>query len=412
MNIKPITKLHGTLKLSGSKSILQRILLISLFLKDEMSVTNWSDSEDVREMAKAIGVEAIENQVTLNDTCLRSRFHIEESATALRFLMVYASLQAGKETIISIGERLSERPHDELIKTMITLGATIAKNNRDIVVLGANPKVESLVIDAGISSQYISALLLCAPCFEKGLTIQINSPIVSKNYIDLTIALMDEFGIQIEEKESTYIIPAQSRYNAKSEFTCEADLSSAVYPLSLGLFSEEGIGVTPISNHTKQPDFVFWKLLSDAGADIKLHYTEKTEETVLIAKKSDYKGFNFNARRAPDLVPVLSILALFATTETVIYNVGYLKHKESDRVTGIIENLKLIGAEINLDEDMLKINPLTVEPNEIELDSYNDHRLAMSFYILNQLFPQVSVNSMSSVKKSYSNFVSDINSLR
>ncbi len=409
---KPKLDLHGTIELEGSKSILQRLILISLFLKDELRVTNWSSSNDVTEMSKAVGVESTEKDVLLSVSCLQDTIHIDESATALRFLVTYASLNEGKKTSITMGKRLAKRPHDILFDLLRKLGAAIDVIDCRIDIVGSKPTLKSIDVPANVSSQYISALLLCAPLFENGLTFKLIPPIVSKNYIELTIALMTTFGITVSYEENVITIPPKSNYKDINNFTCEADLSSAIYPLCVGLFSEKGIGVTPISNHTKQPDFVFWKLLSDAGADIKLHYREDSEEAVLISKLTDYDGFTFDAMRAPDLVPALALLALFADTESMITNVDYLKNKESNRVVGIVNNFKLLGADIEYNDSTLTIQPLSDNPNSVTLDTQNDHRLAMVFYIITLMFPQVSINERDSIGKSYPHFIDDIANLK
>ncbi|MBN2829691.1 MAG: hypothetical protein JXR56_05180, partial [Candidatus Cloacimonetes bacterium] len=212
------------------------------------------------------------------------------------------------------------------------------------------------------------------------------------------------------------------------EYICEVDASSYVYPASLGLFSPEGIRVPFAGLLSKQPDAIFLMLISKAKGDIELDFPTNPRISELcpfqptknifnfpnqglITKLSDYQGFDFDVNQAPDLTIVLAFLSLFATTSSIFRNINHLRYKESDRVQGLVDNFSRLGVEINVEDNVLTIEPLTKEPANVLLDTHNDHRLAIIFYMLSLLFPQVSVSETESIAKSYPRFSQDLEKL-
>ncbi|MDP8231835.1 MAG: hypothetical protein P9L91_04105 [Candidatus Zophobacter franzmannii] len=403
--IKPTLHLSGDVEVEGSKSILQRILLISLFFNDDLIVENWSQAEDVSGMAKALGHNCLENTIRLKPSKLSNSITIRESATSFRFLLTYAALQPNVVTTIEVGDNLSTRPHKILIDVLEDLGAEIEITGNRYRVTGVFPQKSSIKLQGDVSSQYISALLLCAPLFPNGLQIELTTQGVSKAYLDLTIKMMLNFGIDVHFEDQTYTAKVGSKYHNPGRYICEPDFSSIVYPLCMGLFSEDGVRIPFIGTFSSQPDFLIIPILIYARADIKLSGRELT------TKLSEFKGTLINLRDTPDLLPVLAFIALFAKSISIFNGLEHLKYKESNRVENLIVNFKRLGASVSYEDGKLAVLPLIKAPESVVLDTQNDHRYAMIYYMISLLFPQVSVSETESIAKSYPNFIRDIEKL-
>jgi 3-phosphoshikimate 1-carboxyvinyltransferase len=173
----------------------------------------------------------------------------------------------------------------------------------------------------------------------------------------------------------------------------------------MGLFSEDGVRIPFIGTFSSQPDFLIIPILIYARADIKLSGRELT------TKLSEFKGTLINLRDTPDLLPVLAFIALFAKSISIFNGLEHLKYKESNRVENLIVNFKRLGASVSYEDGKLAVLPLIKAPESVVLDTQNDHRYAMIYYMISLLFPQVSVSETESIAKSYPNFIRDIEKL-
>jgi 3-phosphoshikimate 1-carboxyvinyltransferase len=396
-------EIGGEISIEGSKSILQRVLIISTFINQSLRIANWSACNDVTEMASALGLSCSSGfERDISQSCLQSEIHIEESATALRFLLTLAALQPHKKCLFRLGKRLAMRPHEVLINALRGFGAELTFNGDEIVVYGTRPTLIEIELEAEISSQYISAILLCAPLFENGLIIKPLGKVVSKAYIDLTIAVMKEFGIVVGSENNNWIIPPFSTYQEIGLYNCEPDLSSATYPLSLGMFSKKGVAVVFPFTSSKQPDFQFIEIMRKHGADIQLI------DGKIISRESIFSKLCVDVVNTPDLFPVLAFLSLFSRNISVITGITNLVHKESDRLKNLSMNFEKLGCSIKYLDNGIAISPLKENPGVVTLDALGDHRYAMIYYLLSIIFPQVTFTDVDCIAKSYPGFMQDM----
>ncbi len=328
------------------------------------------------------------------------KISINGSATAARFFLAICTSLEGTKTQISICQQLAKRPHSILIDALRQLGADIQTKNNLWLINGKKLKAAKIILPAHISSQYSSALCLIAPCIDGYFHLEFIGNIVSQTYLDMTIKLMEDFGVAWKDN---YLLPETACFKPPLSYTAELDTSAACYFLAWACLHKRAISI-PWPHHTYQADAGFVDVLRQMGAEISYH------DNVLKLCGMPLRGAEFDMHNMPDQVPTLAILALFARGTTRIYNVAHLRHKESDRLQTVYVELAKLGADIQLINDEIVINgqkKLTTAP----LKTYGDHRLVMAFSILASYIGGVVLDSRANVNKSFPNFFEVLDSL-
>ena len=375
-----------------------------------------------------------------------------ESGSTLRFLLPILGI-LGLSTSITMHGRLSERPLSPLYEEMLRHGATMSP-------VGTNPFFIKDAMTGGIyniagnvSSQYITGLLLALPLAKEDSEIRIIGKLESRPYVNITLSVLDMFGIEYNEIPSAasvneftasdntasdntdsdnkeistiYIIKGNQTYHSPSECTVSGDWSNSAFFLSAGAISKDGVTVTGLDLNSPQGDKAIIDLLRRFGADISISHnpasadsgsldlTENalTELSSITVKGGSLHGIDIDAADIPDLVPILSAVAATAEGKTIIRNIERLRIKESDRVKTVIETLTNLGATISesKDEDgnaILLIEGSRTLPGGI-VDSYNDHRIAMTAAVLSiACSGPVTIVDPLAVNKSYPTFYED-----
>lgn len=406
--------ISGHITLEGSKSILNRVLIIASYLKRPIKIINPSNCLDIATMADnlcKLGMKIDKSQNTwivsppekLNKS---GELSILDSGTAYRFITArIASIQNG-EYIVNISDQLKPRPIEPLLDILNNISSKIEMKGDSLIINGALLEGGIFNLPADISSQFISSLLLIAPSYKNNLELILKGEVVSRSYIDMTIKIMRDFGVIADFDGKRIIIRAGQKYNDLEEYKIEPDYSSACYFWALGALSKSVVSTNKINTTSLQPDYKFLKILEKIGAKIEI------EKDKICVSHGKLKGLSVDMRDMPDQVPTLAVLALFADSKTAIINIEHLKHKESNRIEALNTELSNIGANINYNNGILTINPIRTIPKTITLETYYDHRLVMAFHILMILFPHVSISNISSVDKSYPKFLEDIKSLK
>ncbi len=336
----------------------------------------------------------------------KGELFINDSGTAYRFLTArVVAIQRSKYNI-NISDQLKRRPIEPLIEILNQMGIIIQIEDHSIIVKGSAPKGGTLDIPGDISSQFISSLLLIAPSYKNDLELFLEGNIVSRSYIDMTIKIMQDFGVIADFDGSRIFIHAGQEYNDLSEYMIEPDFSSACYFWALGALSRSTVSTNAINNISLQPDHEFLTILKKIGAKVEI-----VKDKISICN-GEIKGISIDMRNMPDQVPTLAVLALFADSKTTITNIEHLKYKESNRIDALITELSKIGVKTFYNNGMLTINPLSRIPGNEILNTHKDHRLVMAFHILKVIFPQLLVTNASSIDKSYPNFLNDIKSIK
>ncbi len=322
-----------------------------------------------------------------------------ESGSTLRFLLPLCSALGGEYTFIGHG-KLMERPHDELLSVLAQHGVSATQNNGNIELCGKINSGEYL-IRGDISSQYISGLLMALPILEGDSEIVLTTPLVSAPYVEITLQVLKSFGVRIDKKQNGYFVYGNQKYNG--EICVEGDWSNEAFFLVLGALAGE-ITVNGLNTNSVQGDKAIIDILKLAGASVSVNGQSVT------VKKARLKSFAFDSESCPDLVPITAVLASFASGKSVIANVERLKLKESDRIESTIKLLSSFGivAEFN-GKDLIVVGG---EHKNGEVDSYNDHRIAMAGAVMATATQGKSIiKGAKAVDKSYPNFYKDLNSV-
>jgi len=406
--------MENIIKFEGSKSIIQRVLIISTFLKSPLRIINFSKCEDVQTLIfnlTKLGFSFQNGDEFLlisppQEIRNSQELFIQNSGTALRLLLSRLVMMKDMKTSIDFSTQLKKRPIKSLIKILQNLGADINYQQFPIEINGKVLNGGKIEIHADVSSQFISSILLVAPYFDADIELILKGKIVSRPYIKLTQKVMKDFGVESEFKRNRIFVSANQQYKNPAEYHVESDFSSACYFWALGALSSSPIYTEGGSKEFSQPDFQFLKILSKMGAKIQ----RKTN--FISVRKGNLVGIEIDMKDIPDQVPTLAVLALFAESKTKIKNIHHLKYKESNRIFGLVKELQKIGCNIKYEKEVLIIHPLKKKPLKAKLHSYQDHRLVMAFYILKTKFPYLTISDEQVVKKSYPDFFEDIKGLK
>ncbi|HPT71757.1 MAG TPA: 3-phosphoshikimate 1-carboxyvinyltransferase [Candidatus Cloacimonadota bacterium] len=403
----------GTVKLQGSKSILQRVMLIAS-LMEYIELEPFSDCDDVvmmYDILKTFGCRfEKEGQYLKIIQPSHYPYHLEYqisgSATALRFWFARAVINEHTISEIRAVDPLSLRPIKPLLQGLRYLGADIAGDRYPYRVAGKVMNGGEIEITANISSQFISALLMVAPYFQRGLKLKWTTPPVSYGYVKMTITIMRELGVNVIEREKELIVLPGQKYTYAGVYQVEPDLSSASYFAALGAISDQYITIPYHKTNSIQPDFRIFQILIRMGANVQF-----TGLGYRIIRKV-LKGITYDMSTNPDLVPTIACLALLAEGETRLLNVHHLKYKESDRIQALLEEISSIGGKIVYENGNLVIQQLEQAPPARILKTYQDHRLVMAFSLLQVVFPQLRLDDESAVSKSFPGFFIELNKLK
>ncbi len=418
MEIKPIKPPNATVKVPGSKSYTQRALIIGALAKGKSFLRNALLSEDTECFIEALGSlgseisnkdgDIIINGTNGNITNPGRQVYLGNNGTAMRFLTSLVSL--GKGTFTLAGDpRLCERPIKPLLDALKILGVDArSRNGRGSppVVVHANGLRGGRVTLADIdSSQYVSSILICAPFAEKDTVIELQGHIPSLPYIDMTIEVMKEFGVEvIRESPNRYSVKSAQRYEGKT-YRVEGDVSSASYFFLAAALCKGRVRVQNINPHTLQGDIKFLPIMERLGCTVMRgdHWVEVVGGELTPGETIIDLG------DMPDMVPTLSVLAAARPGRTIIENVSHLRMKESNRLEAIVTELKKTGVKAEERDDGLVIDGN--RPHGADIETYDDHRIAMSFAILGLVIPGIKIRDGNCVNKSFPGFWEELRKL-
>ncbi|OOF45310.1 3-phosphoshikimate 1-carboxyvinyltransferase [Rodentibacter trehalosifermentans] len=396
ITLTPIRSVEGTINLPGSKSLSNRALLLAALAKGTTKVTNLLDSDDIRHMLNALKALGVNYQLSEDKTLceiegLGGTFHVQNglslflgnAGTAMRPLTAALCLKGTTEgEVILTGEpRMKERPILHLVEALHQAGAEVRYLENEgyppLAIRNRGIKGGKVTIDGSISSQFLTALLMAAPLAENDMEIEIIGDLVSKPYIDITLAMMKDFGVEVENHGyQTFHIKANQQYISPGKYLVEGDASSASYFLAAGAIKGK-VKVTGIGKNSIQGDRLFAEVLEKMGAKITWG------EDFIQAEKMELKGINMDMNHIPDAAMTIATATLFAQGETTIRNIYNWRVKETDRLAAMATELRKVGAEVEEGEDFIRIQPLPLDQfQHAEIATYNDHRMAMCFALI------------------------------
>jgi 3-phosphoshikimate 1-carboxyvinyltransferase len=395
ITLPPISRIEGTLKLPGSKSLSNRALLLATLSKGCTTLHNLLDAEDVQHMLDALqslGVSltrSVETPSTLTLEGTGGHFPVRSahcflgnSGTSMRSLA--AALCIGQGDYILEGEpRMYERPIGDLIDGLKALGAEIDYLGQEgyppLHIKPASLKGGMISISGKTSSQYLSAVLMLAPYAETPVSIRISDELISKPYVLMTIDIMQTFGVHVQANAdySQFDIPL-GHYTSPHEYWIESDASSASYFLAAGAIAGGTVRLEGIGKQSIQGDSRFAEVLARMGATVRYE-----AQAIEIDRAQHLQGIDIDMNDMPDAAMTLAIVGLFAATPVTIRNIASWKVKETDRLHALSTELRKVGATIETGEDWICVHPLKKEQwQQAEIATYNDHRIAMCFSLV------------------------------
>lgn len=404
-----VQEITPTVSVPGSKSLSQRALVAAALARKQSLITNVLASQDTHyliEGLRALGAEIIPSSEGLVVSGTDGRIFpdgvelfLGNNGTALRFLTALVCLGNGK-CVLTGEKRLCERPVGPLVEALQKMGAEVATRRGcpPVEIHARGLSGGHVVLNNIESSQYVSALLLCAPYMRQGMDLSLRGGMVSLPYIDLTIAVMKDFGAAVSRTgDGDYHVESGKIYHGR-EYHVEGDASSASYFYLAAALLKKTIRIEGISRLSKQGDIRLLNIFDELGCVVKSgeNWIDITGRTL---KKGD---FVFDLNDMPDMVPTLAVLAAFREGETTITNVAHLRIKESNRLEAMVTELNRAGIDARERPDGLVIRGGQMRPAQIQ--TYNDHRIAMSFGVAGRVVPGVEVLNKNCVDKSFPSF--------
>ncbi len=399
----------SVIRIPGSKSLTQRALIAAALAKGNSFISNALISEDtlyLMDGLRALGVQImpVESGFLISGTAGKfinpgKDIFLGNNGTALRFLIALVTLGRGKY-VLTGGKRLCERPVGTLVEALQSMNADIfCRNNCPPVTVNAAGLEGGKILLKNIeSSQYVSALLLCAPYTQKGIDLSLDGEIVSSPYIDITISVMRDFHAEVRKTgPREYFVEAGKIYKGR-EYIIEGDASSASYFFEAAAILKKPVRVFGIGKESRQGDIRLLEILEEFGCKINFG-----ENWIEVACSTLQEGdFTFDLNDMPDMVPTLAVIAAFRKGITTITNVAHLRIKESNRLSALTAELNRIGIVASETADGLIIQGGNPKPAQIE--TYNDHRIAMSFAVAGLAVPGIEIMDKKCVDKSFPEF--------
>ncbi len=398
---KSILKDNETIEISGSKSISNRLLILSHLFKNTITIENLSNSQDTQLLQNALESEA-------------ETIDIHHAGTAMRFLTSYFAIQEGRTTILTGSNRMKQRPIQFLVDALRDLGAEITYLANEgfppLKIVGKKLERNSVNIPANISSQFISSLMLIGAKLENGLEIHLQGKITSRPYLEMTLKLLRTIGISTRwEDQIIQISPSvQSETNSPIiKCVAESDWSSASYYYSLAAIGRKSINLKSFRPYSLQGDSalreIYWKFF---GVNT---ISEGSESKISLMPESSFvfpELISLDMNDYPDIAQTLCVTATALKIPFELTGLSTLKVKETDRLIALKNELFKIGCICEITEDSIYSTKFFEANNQILIETYDDHRMAMAFAPF-CLIKELTIENEQVVEKSYPQFWKD-----
>jgi 3-phosphoshikimate 1-carboxyvinyltransferase len=416
---------RATVRVPGSKSITNRALVLAaLASRDgDGELRGALRSEDTEVMVEALRALGFGVEPEWDAAVVRLRrsgaarvipadaadLFTANSGTSMRFLTALVALGPGRYRLDGVS-RMRERPIEDLLAALRQLGVTAESergNGRPPVLIRSDGlRGGRVAVRGDVSSQFLSGLLLAAPYAQGDLTIEVQGPLVSRPYVDLTTGMMRQFGVRLDDDApSVFHVPGGQSYCAQA-YQVEPDASAASYFWGAAAVTGGEIAVAGLTPRSRQGDVRFVQVLERMGCSV-----QSQEGTgFLVVRGGPLRGVDEDMNDISDTVMTLAAVACFAQGPTTIRNVAHIRHKETDRLAALAAELRRLGAEVVERPDGLTIRPRPLRGAAV--DTYNDHRMAMSLALVGLRVPGVVINHPACVAKTYPHFFRDLERLR
>lgn len=409
IEVRPLNQCDGVVTIPGSKSYTHRALILSSLADGESILIHALRCEDTERTAQALLKFGVEIFWESDDVRVLGtggmykggdeKIDVGNSGTSMRFLTALAGLKKGI-TLLDGSERMRKRPIGELLSGLGELGVrAYSQKSNDyppVIVESQGLKGGTVKIKGEESSQFLSGLLMVAPYAQRDVSIEVTGSLASEPYVDITLDVMSAFGVGIRNQGyRSFFIKAGQRY-LPQKYRIEGDASNASYFFSAAAVCRGRVKVKNLNPATIQGDIGFLDILERMGCGV----TRGSDWIEVLG--GELHGIQIDMNEMPDLVPTLAVTAAFARGRTVIQNIGHLRFKESDRIHALAAELGKMGIRVNEGEDGLEVEG--GKPQGAEIETYDDHRMAMSFAIAGLGVPGVKIKGERCVDKSFPEF--------
>ena len=422
LDLPPVARMTGTVRLPGSKSISNRTLLLAALARGVTTVTHLLAADDVERMLDALdalGVRIERHRQSSEFTVhgVAGKFPIKRAAlslgnagTAFRPLTAALAFSGGNYELSGV-PRMHERPIGDLVDALAALGAEIryvGRHGYPPLAIGPG-KVRgsgSVSIRGELSSQFLTALLMALPLIGGGTTVDVAGELISKPYIDITLNLMDRFGVHVEREEwRTFRVPAGAAYASPGTLIVEGDASSASYFLAAGAIGGGPVRVEGVGGASVQGDVRFADTLAAMGASVSAG-----DDWIEVRREGPLAPFNADFNGMPDAAMTAAVVALFADGTSTLRNIGSWRVKETDRIAAMATELRKLGAIVDQGPDWLRIAP-PAKLRPATIDTYDDHRIAMCFSLATLGGVPIRINDPQCVRKTFPDYFAEFGSL-
>ncbi|MCE9645916.1 MAG: 3-phosphoshikimate 1-carboxyvinyltransferase [Chloroflexi bacterium] len=420
LKIDPIQHpLHATVHVPGSKSLTNRALLIASLASGTTRLTHALFSDDSRYFARALRTLGFDLQLDEANHAMtvtglggkiptkKAELFIGNAGTAARFLSAFLTIGNG-EYLLDGEPRMRERPVGDLVDSLTQLGAKLEATNDcpPVKITASGLPGGKAAIAGDISSQFLSALLMVAPYAQNPVEVTLSTGLNSKPYVDMTIAVMKDFGVEVERRDYSQFIIYPARYLALPAYAIESDASAASYFFGAPAICGGKVKVENISRRSLQGDIAFLDVLKQMGCQVT-----EGKNFIEVTYTGELVGIDVDMRDIPDTAQTLAVIAPFASTSTRVRGIASARAKETDRVHAACTELSRLGVRVEEHEDGMTIYPVE-KMRAASVQTYNDHRMAMAFSLIGLRFDGVSIENPACVSKTFPNFFEVLETLR
>jgi 3-phosphoshikimate 1-carboxyvinyltransferase len=421
LELKPARGARGTVRLPGSKSISNRVLLLAALAEGETEVSGLLDAEDTRVMREALARLGVALSESAGGIKLRGSggpftekkadLFLGNAGTALRPLTAALALSAG-DYFVSGVPRMHERPIGDLVDALRSLGARIDYRGKPgfppLMIHPTSIRVARPVpVKGDVSSQFLTALLMALPLTGSAASIEVQGELVSKPYVEITLNVMRRFGLEVARSGwARFELPAGG-YSSPGRIFVEGDASSASYFLAAGALGGGPVRVEGVGRESIQGDVRFTEVLEAMGVQVRMG-----DEWIECAGRGKLRAIDMDLNHIPDAAMTAAVLALFADAPSTLRNIASWRVKETDRLAAMATELRKLGAQVEEGADFLQITPPRSITPDVAVATYDDHRMAMSFSLVALGGVPVRIQDPQCVAKTFPGFFAALEKIR
>jgi 3-phosphoshikimate 1-carboxyvinyltransferase len=408
LRLAPARRAAGTVRLPGSKSISNRVLLLAALARGETEVGGLLDADDTKVMREALsrlGVSFSSNTVTGAGGAFPVKaadLFLGNAGTAIRPLTAALAFCGGEYQLSGV-PRMHERPIGDLVEALRAIGAKIDYLRTDgfppLQVRPSQLRSEHVTVRGDVSSQFLTALLMALPLSGKKSTIEVQGELISKPYVEITLNVMRRFGVEVQRDGWSAFHLSGDFYSSPKSIVVEGDASSASYFLAAGAIGGGPVRVEGVGRDSIQGDVRFTEVLERMGAKVSFG-----PDWIEASGGRPLRAIDMDLNHIPDAAMTAAAMALFADGPCTLRNIGSWRVKETDRIAAMATELRKLGAQVEEGADWLRITPPKVLLADQKIDTYDDHRMAMSFALAALGGVAVAINDPGCVAKTFPGF--------